>query len=327
MEKIILAIETSCDDTSIAIVKGNDVLSMKTHSQIDEHAKFGGVIPELASRYHTKNIFNQIELTLQDTKYDLKDIEAIAVTEGPGMVNTLQVGLTVAKTLSQRLHIPMYAINHIEAHAFSPFISKDIMVNKALVVVASGGHTNLYGMDKLFEYKLLGQTKDDAIGESYDKVAKIMGLPYPGGPLIDKIAQENNYESNVKYPQPKVEGYDFSYSGLKSKTIQLRDSREYERDDILTAFQNSSIDHLMDRILRAIDEFGYKDIIIGGGVSANSLLRKELDKITDVNIYYPKLIYTGDNAAMIGYLASKKIEKRKIKHSQLDIDATPRKEM
>lgn len=327
MKKLILAIETSADDTSIALVKGNDILAMKTHSQIEEHAKFGGIIPEMASRYHSKNIFDQIKLVMKDTEHSLENIDAIAVTIGPGMVNTLQVGMTIAKTLSYKLMVPLYGINHIEAHAFSPFIGGDIIVDKSLIIIASGGHTNIIAMKKLFEYEMLGQTKDDAIGEAYDKVAKIIGLNYPGGPLIDKISAENNNISKIKFPKPKVIGYDFSYSGLKSKALQLKEKKEFTNEEIATGFQVAAVKQLIDKIKLAIKEFNFKNIILGGGVTANSYLRSEINKIKDVNVFFPKLMYTGDNAAMIGYLASKKISKKKIKKSSLDIDAEPRMRM
>lgn len=328
MKTLILAIETSCDDTSIALVKGNDVLAMKTHSQIDEHAKFGGVIPELASRFHTRDIYDQIKLTIQDTQYQLEDIEAIAVTQGPGMVNTLQVGMTVAKTLSQTLDIPLYPINHIEAHAFSPFIGGDIMVDKSLIVIASGGHTNLFSMNKLFNYEEVGHTLDDAIGESYDKVAKIIGLPYPGGPLIDEISKKNNYiTAELEIKKPRISNFNVSYSGLKSKVLQLKEKGEYTNEIIATAFQQVAIEQLVGKIEKAAREFKHTNIVLGGGVSANSYLRKRLSELEGLNSFYPKLIYTGDNAAMIGYLASKKLEAKKLKNARLDIDAEPRKRM
>ena len=217
--KYTLAIETSCDDTSISIHQDIDLISLKTFSQIKDHQKFGGVIPEVASRLHSKYIFLVLDEVIADAGITLQDIDRIAVTGGPGMVNTLQVGITIAKTLSMLLKVPLYDIDHIEAHAYSPFIGESIetIPNKAIILIASGGHTELILKNK-WDLKVLGSTKDDSIGEAYDKVAKTFGMNYPGGQALDEIASETN-EFEVEAPVTKLKNYDFSYSGLKSFVI------------------------------------------------------------------------------------------------------------
>ena len=325
--KYILAIETSCDDTSIAIMKDFHVLSVKTHSQIEEHVKFGGVIPELASRYHSKDILNLINLALADAGLTYQDLDTIAVTSTPGLVNTLQVGLQVAKTLSQALEIPLYEINHIEAHIWSPFIGHEWSPSKALIVVASGGHTQLIKMDKKYEYDILGTTRDDAIGEAYDKVAKILKLGYPGGPVIDKIFQETKAEEYL-FKTPKLEKYDMSFSGLKSKVLQASKDKQIDTNLIASSFQYAAMNQLLDKIKLAIaNDHKIKHIVVGGGVSANTYLRDELKKLEGVEVHVPKLIYTGDNAAMIGYLCYMKHKAKKLKPAKLDIDAKPRSDI
>jgi len=217
MKNIILAIETSCDDTSIAIVEDFNVIALKTNSQIEDHSKNGGVIPELASRLHSENIFNLINITLAEANKTIHDITQIAVTQGPGLVNALQVGVTVAKTLSATLKIPVYGINHIEAHIMSPFIGMKFkeVPKAAVIAVASGGHT-LIGKLNTRGIEIVGSTKDDAIGEAYDKVSKILKLGYPGGPVIDELSNSFIGENDLKAPVTDMKGFDFSYSGIKS---------------------------------------------------------------------------------------------------------------
>lgn len=325
MNKYTLAIETSCDDTSISILQGIEVISLKTFSQIKDHAKFGGVIPEVASRLHSENIFKIIDEAIIDSGIELKDIQRIAVTGGPGLVNTLQVGITIAKTLSTLLKVPLFDINHIEAHAYSPFINKDYdsIPKKAIVLIASGGHTELL-LKSGWNFKVLGRTKDDSIGEAYDKVAKTLGFSYPGGPILDRVASITK-EDEVSAPVSRLENYDFSYSGLKSHILNRSKSKVFNKEGLILGFQNSAIKQLILKIEKAIEEFKVKDVIVGGGVSANSKLRSELENIKDVKVHLPKMMYTGDNAAMIGYLGVIKILNRKIKPSNLELDAEPRR--
>ncbi len=327
MEKYTLAIETSCDDTSISILEGIEAISIKTFSQLKEHQKFGGVIPEVASRLHSKYIFKLIESAIIDSGITLNDIDRIAVTGGPGLVNTLQVGITVAKTLSLSLGIPIYDINHIEAHAYSPFIGvkANKIPEKAVVLIASGGHSEILLKDG-WKYKLLGKTRDDSIGEAYDKVSKLLKLGYPGGAILDGIASTTTSDE-VECPVSRLEGYDLSYSGLKSSVANKIKNKGVNVEGLVKGFQKAAIKQLVLKVEKALEEYKLDSVIVGGGVSANSLLRSELKKIPDVNVYLPKLMYTGDNAAMIGYLCVIKSEANKLKESKLDFDAEPRRRM
>ena len=314
----ILAIETSCDDTSVAILQDEHILSLQTHSQIEEHNKFGGVVPELASRLHTENIFTLINKSLFDSNTELKDLKSIVVTKGPGLINTLHVGQTVAKTLSVALKIPLYGINHIEAHAYSPFIGNNYKTipKIAIVLIVSGGHT-IIGIKNNSDFEHLGSTRDDAIGEAYDKVARFVGLPYPGGPHIDSLSFAQN--KKIEAPLTLLPNYEFSYSGLKTWTLNKYTKKN--RNLILSGFQESAIKQLIYQIKKAINEYKIKTIIVAGGVSANKELRKHLLEIKGVIIHLPKLTYTGDNAAMIGYLYYVKNSMNKIKKEKIDFDA------
>ena len=326
MDKYTLAIETSCDDTSISIHDGIEVISLKTFSQIKHHQKFGGVIPEFASRLHSKFIFDLIKISIEDSGKTLKDMDRIAVTVGPGLVNTLQVGITIAKTLAFSLGIPLYGINHIEAHAYSPFINSNVnkIPKKAIVLIVSGGHTQISIKDN-WDFTLLGKTRDDSIGEAYDKVSKTVGLKYPGGPIIDKIYSSTK-DKEIKCPVSNLEKYDFSYSGLKS-FVALQHKKNTSRNLLLKGFQTSAISQLIIKVKKAMKEFDIQNVIVGGGVSANSLLRDELSKIDKINLFLPKIIYTGDNAAMIGYLAIIKVKENLIKEENLNLDAKQRIEI
>ena len=324
---ITLAIETSCDDTSISILDGIEVISIKTFSQIKNHAKFGGVIPELASRLHSENIFKIIDEALEDANTEIRHIDRIAVTGGPGLVNTLQVGITVAKTLSLILSVPLYDIDHIEAHVYSPFINKEYKTipKNAIVLIVSGGHTEIFIKEK-WNYKMLGKTKDDSIGEVYDKIAKFYGYSYPGGKILDDIANNTN-KKEEKIPVTKLEGYNFSYSGIKSHMINKLKTKEFNTESLIRGFQTSAIKQLLLKVEKAVKEFGINNIIIGGGVSANETLRTEILKNRNWNVFLPKMKFTGDNAAMIGYLAEIKITHGNLKKSNIKMDAKPRREI
>ncbi len=326
MKLYTLAIETSCDDTSISILEGIEVISLKTFSQIKEHKKYGGVIPEVASRLHSKYIFEIIKDAISDSGITLNEIDRIAVTGGPGLVNTLQVGITVAKTLSISLGKPLYDVNHIEAHAYSPFIGEESkrIPEKAIVLIASGGHTEIL-IKEGWNYKTIGATKDDSIGEAFDKVAKTLDVGYPGGPVIDAIAT-STIEDEIKCPVSNLSGYDFSYSGLKSHILN-QSKKKVNKEGLIKGFQNAAIKQLVNKVKKAVVEYDIKNVIVGGGVSANSLLRKELEEMNNIQTYLPKLKYTGDNAAMIGYLAAVKIESGKMKKAELDMDAESRRKM
>ncbi len=325
--KYTLAIETSCDDTSISILEGIEVISLKTFSQIKEHEKFGGVIPEVASRLHSKYIFDIIKDTVEDSGIELSDLNRIAVTGGPGLVNTLQVGITVAKTLSTLLDIPLYDINHIEAHAYSPFIGLDErrIPEKAVVLIASGGHSELL-IKEGWNYKRIGSTKDDSIGEAFDKVAKTLKLGYPGGAIIDRIASSTK-EEPIKCPVSNLDGYDLSYSGLKSNIALKSKVKKVNIEALVKGFQIAAVTQIVNKVKKAMDDFGIDNVIVGGGVSANSLLRGMLNEIEHAKVHLPKLMYTGDNAAMIGYLAVIKINSKIIEPAQLNMDAEPKRKM
>lgn len=314
----ILAIETSFDDTSIAIMENHNVISMKTYSQVKEHTQDGGVIPEKASRLHSKNIFSLIALALKDANVKFKELDSIAVTKGPGLVNTLQIGITVAKTLSQILNIPLYGINHMTAHIYSSFINRPIeeIPSKSLVLLVSGGHTILAQL-KDMKVSILGETLDDAIGEAFDKVGKLLDLKYPGGPEIDKIY--NKFTGKMhEVPVTNLENYDFSFSGIKSYIANKRQTIDH--DSLAAGFQRSVIEQLMMKVKKAIKFRDYDKLIIGGGVASNSLLKSELGKL-NISIISPKGIYAVDNAAMIGYTAYYLISKNMIKEESLTLDA------
>ncbi len=333
----ILGIETSCDETAISVVEITDkdgvkVLSNIVSSQIKLHAKYGGVVPSLASREHLKNIRGVFELALKKafgTKNYKQNtanfpIDLIAVTRGPGLGPALLIGLTFAKTIAWIYKKPVIGVNHMEGHIYSNWLSKRKMTDifPALNLIVSGGHTELVLMKKHGSYEIIGETLDDAVGEAFDKVARLLGLGYPGGPAISKIAEKGNPN---KYPLPKPmensKDYNFSYSGLKTAVLYLlRDLNPpaggkkpnlQTKADIASSFQKSAIDVLVQKTMRATEELKVKSIMLSGGVSANSLLRSDLNKASaelGVKYFQPKLEYTGDNATMIavaGYFSAK----------------------
>ncbi len=303
----ILAIETSCDDTSISILKDEKVSSLFTYSQIKEQNKYGGVIPEIASRIHSKNIFSLIEKTFKNSSLEYKDIDVIAVTEGPGLVNTLQVGITVAKTLSYMLNKPLVGINHLNGHLFSSFIGEDYnsIPKKSGILIVSGGHT-IIGLKNNSEIKILGETRDDSIGEAYDKVSKILNLGgYPGGPIIDDIFQANRnkdeFDKLEDYPKINLNDYSFSFSGLKSWVMKTKNENAYSNEEIAFMFQKAAVLQIIKKIEKLVLEHKIENLLIGGGVINNTYLREEIRKIKSIKSYIPKRIYSSDNAAMIGY--------------------------
>lgn len=319
IDHTIMAIETSCDDTSIAILRNGVVISQITHSQIENHNKFGGVIPELAARLHSKNIFKLINLAIEDSAINLKNLNAIVVTEGPGLVNTLQVGFLVAKSLAYALKIKCYKVNHLIGHAFSPFINESIqkIPLKSIVLIVSGGHTIL-AIKKNYNFIIIGTTRDDSIGEVYDKVARMLGLNYPGGPIIDKIAYENSNRNFLNAPITNLEKFDFSYSGLKSWVLNHKNEN---KEELLSSFQNVAIEQLIIKIKKAMKDYDLKYLIIGGGVSANRYLRQKIRDIKDIYSFIPKKIYSTDNAAMIGNVYFK--SKRNIREVKISDDVKP----
>lgn len=306
----ILAIETSCDETSIAIVKnGKEVVAITILTQMQTHANFGGVVPEIASRMHTENITMVLEETLQKAKMKVEDVDAIAVTYKPGLLGSLLVGIEFAKVLSYVYKKPLIKVNHLIGHIYANAINNDLEF-PLLALVVSGGHTELVIMKDDYDFKLLGSTLDDAIGEAYDKVARILNIPYPGGPGIEKKALEGKV--TYDFPRPVLDNsYNFSYSGLKSRIINMVHNEEQRGNairqaDLAASFQYVAIEELTRKTDLALKNTGIKNVIIAGGVSANKYLRSELEKVAKNNnakLNIPEFIYCTDNAAMIGAAA------------------------
>lgn len=309
-DKLILAIESSCDETAAAVVKnGRDVLSNIISSQIDLHTLYGGVVPEIASRKHTEQINQVVEEALKTAKVSLSDIDAIAVTYGPGLVGALLVGVSFAKALSFASKIPLVGVHHIGGHISANYIENKELEPPFVCLVVSGGHSHLVRVQDYGKYEILGRTRDDAAGEAFDKVARAIGLGYPGGPKIDKVSYEGNPEA-IKFPKAKVEGstYDFSFSGLKSAVLNYLNSCEMKGEpivqaDVAASFQKAVVDVLVEHSVQAIREFKVKKFAIAGGVASNSHLRKALEEACakeGVAFYRPSPILCTDNAAMIG---------------------------
>ena len=309
----ILAIETSCDETSIAIVKnGTDVVAMEVYTQMDTHALYGGVVPEIASRMHTESITMVLDTLLIKSNFDLKDIDAVAVTYAPGLMGGLLVGIEFAKTIAYVYNKPLIPVHHIAGHIYANSLVKP-MEFPLLAVVVSGGHTELIEMEDHYKFNKLGGTLDDAIGECYDKVARVIGLEYPGGPKIDKLAKEG--KPTYKLPVPlKDDSYNFSFSGLKSAVINLAHNEEQRGNpireaDLATSFQNVAVEAIITKVRKAITDKGIKHMILAGGVAANQGLREAMNNLAEelkVDLTIPPMKYCTDNATMIaaaGYFA------------------------
>lgn len=305
----ILAIETSCDETAAAVVEnGTTILSNVVASQIDLHAQYGGVFPEVASRRHIEVIHAVVQQALEQAHMGVEDVDCIAVTRGPGLVGSLLVGVNMAKGLAMAHNKPFLGINHIEGHIYSLWLTEAVetIAFPILTLVVSGGHTELYLMTDHREYQHLGGTIDDAAGEAFDKVGRLLGLPFPGGPAIDRVAQDGNPQA-FKFPRAIMDdGYNFSFSGLK--TAVLRQTRHFQAEklpvaDLAASFQAAVVDVLVTKTARAAAEFGATAVHLAGGVSANSSLRREMKTAVDCPVWYPSPILCTDNAAMIGSAA------------------------
>nr|WP_298658961.1 tRNA (adenosine(37)-N6)-threonylcarbamoyltransferase complex transferase subunit TsaD [uncultured Flavobacterium sp.] len=308
----ILAIESSCDDTSAAVLCNDKVLTNIVARQ-SVHEAYGGVVPELASRAHQQNIVPVVDVALTKAGITKDDLHAIAFTQGPGLMGSLLVGGSFAKSLSQGLQIPLIAVNHMKAHILAHFIDEEGYEKPTfpfLALTISGGHTQIVKVSSFFDLEIIGETTDDAVGEAFDKSAKILGLPYPGGPLIDKFAQEGNPKAFL-FTKPKVDGLNFSFSGLKTQILYFIQKNvaqnpnfiEENKADICASIQHTIIEILMDKLKLAVNETGITQIAIGGGVSANSGIRftlKEAERKYGWKTFIPKFEYTTDNAAMIG---------------------------
>ncbi|RBA27824.1 tRNA (adenosine(37)-N6)-threonylcarbamoyltransferase complex transferase subunit TsaD [Flavobacterium tibetense] len=307
-----LAIESSCDDTSAAVLCNDKVLSNVVARQTI-HEEYGGVVPELASRAHQQNIVPVVDVALKKAGITKNQLNCIAFTQGPGLMGSLLVGGSFAKSMSMALDIPLIAVNHMKAHILAHFIDEegfDKPTFPFLALTISGGHTQIVKVNSFFDLEIIGETTDDAVGEAFDKSAKILGLPYPGGPLVDKFAQEGNPKA-FPFTKPKVDGLNFSFSGLKTQILYFIQKNvaenpnfiEENKADICASIQHTIINILMDKLKLAVAETGINQIAIGGGVSANSGIRttlKEAEKKYGWKSYIPKFEYTTDNAAMIG---------------------------
>lgn len=306
----ILAIETSCDETSMAIVKnGRDVIALTVLTQMQVHANFGGVVPEIASRMHTENITMVLEDTLKKANMQVDEMDAIAVTYKPGLLGSLLIGIEFAKTLSFVYKKPLIKVNHLIGHIYANAINNTLEF-PLLSLVVSGGHTELVVMEDDYKFKLLGSTMDDAIGEAYDKVARVLDIPYPGGPGMDKLALEGSYTYDL--PRPLLDDtYNFSYSGLKSHIINIvhntkQRNEELRRADLAASFQYVAVEELTRKLELALKNTGIKNVIVAGGVSANKYLRSEVQKLSlkyGAKLSVPDFVYCTDNAAMIGAAA------------------------
>ena len=326
-----LGIESSCDETSVSVVKnGREVLSNVINSQIPIHEKFGGVVPEIASRNHVEAISDVTTKALQEANVTFEDIDAICVTYGPGLVGALLVGVAYAKALSYALNKPLIATNHIEGHIAANYISFKELEPPFLCLIVSGGHTYLVHIKDYRNFEILGSTRDDAIGEAYDKVARVIGLEYPGGPKIDALAKEG--QANIELPETHLENLDFSFSGIKTAVLNLHHKNpSLNKADLCASFEKATTDVLIDNTKKALDLIN-KDknnekidkIVLAGGVSANSYIRKrfiEFGEKEDLKIYFPELKLCTDNAAMIASAGYFKFLDKEF--ASLDLNAIP----
>lgn len=306
----ILAIESSCDETAAAVVRGGrEILSNVIYSQIALHTLYGGVVPEIASRKHIEKITIVIDEALKQADKKLEDIDAIAVTYGPGLVGALLVGVSAAKAISYATDIPLVGVHHIEGHISANYIENKELEPPFICLVVSGGHTHLVKVKDYGEYEILGKTRDDAAGEAFDKVARAIGLGYPGGPKIDKVSKEGNPDA-IHFPRAKVDEsvYDFSFSGLKSAVLNYLNSCEMKnipivQADVAASFQKAVVDVLVEHSIDAVKKYGFRKFAIAGGVASNSGLRSALEKAcaqNKIEFYHPSPILCTDNAAMIG---------------------------
>ena len=327
----ILAIESSCDETAAAVVRnGREVLSNVISSQIALHTLYGGVVPEIASRKHIEKINQVITAALAEADMTLDDMDAIGVTYGPGLVGALLVGVAEAKAIAFAKDLPLVGVHHIKGHVSANFIEHPDLEPPFLCLIVSGGHTHLVVVKDYGDFEILGRTRDDAAGEAFDKVARAIGLGYPGGPKVDKLAKEGNPHA-ISFPHAKIEGnpYDFSFSGLKSAVLNYWNhaqmmGKQVNRADLAASFQQTVVDSLVSRAILAAKEYGYDRIAIAGGVASNSALRagmKEACEKEGIRFYYPSPILCTDNAAMIGCAAYYEYQKG-VRHGW-DLNAVP----
>ena len=328
----ILAIESSCDETAAAVVEnGRTVLSNIVASQIKEHIVYGGVVPEIASRMHAEAMSGVVEKSLAEANCALDDIDAIAVTYAPGLIGSLLVGVNFAKGLAFSSNKPLLPVHHLRSHIAANYITHKGLKPPFLCLVVSGGHSHIVRVKDYVDFEIIGRTRDDAAGECLDKAARTMGLPYPGGLNLDKMAKNGNANAFI-FPHPRVEGapYDFSFSGLKTAVINLihnsqQKGMEINKVDLGASFQNAVTDCLVENTIKAMNDFNENTLVLAGGVSANSMLREKMNNASiehGFSLYYPELKYCGDNAAMVGSQAFYQFEKGLIGALNLNAYAT-----
>lgn len=307
----ILSIETSCDETACSIVRnGHELLSNIVVSQIESHKRFGGVVPEVASRHHVETITTVIEEVLNQAGLTPQELDAVAVTEGPGLIGALLVGINAAKAFSFAHDLPLIPVHHIAGHIYANQLEEELTF-PLMALIVSGGHTELIYMEDHLSFEVIGETRDDAVGEAYDKVARVIGLPYPGGPHIDRLSKEGKDTFNFPRAYLEAGSYDFSFSGLKSAVINSLHNHkqkglEVNEKDVAASFQYSVVDVLTNKTMQAVEEYEVKELIIAGGVAANSGLRARFEQLTrmqHINLHIPELKFCTDNAAMIGAAA------------------------
>ncbi len=313
----VLGVETSCDETSVSVtLDGREVLSNVVLSQIDIHKEYGGVVPEIASREHIKGITYVFDKAMKEAGIEYQDLDLIAVTEGPGLIGSLLIGVNAAKVVSLNYNIPIIGVHHITGHIYASHIQNP-MEFPLIALVVSGGHTELILMEEHFSFKKLGETQDDAVGEAYDKVARVLGLPYPGGPIVDKMSRNGIDEYHFPRPMIDTQDFNFSFSGLKSHVINLHHNmiqrnQEINIENFCRSFQEAVTDVLVAKTIKAKEQYTVKQIVVAGGVAANSGLREKMqEKIKDIPVHFPKMSYCTDNAAMISVAGYYKYIKQK----------------
>jgi len=318
-----LAIETSCDETAVALYETEKgLIKHLVSSQVKLHAPFGGVVPELSAREHVKNINILLEELFKGVPYKVEDIDFVAFTMAPGLILSLVVGVAAAKSIAHFLDKPLVPVHHLEGHIYSIFLTQKVEY-PFISLIVSGGHTELYLVERFGRYRFLGGTLDDSVGEAFDKVARMLGFPYPGGPYIDKLAQRG--KPTINFPTPKVKGeFNFSFSGLKTAVLNfIRKNPNYPKEDIAASFQKKVTDILEEKTLKALERFNINRLTVVGGVAANSELRKVFSRLKEkgIEVYLPAMEFTGDNAAMIAYAGGLRYKIKKF--APRDINAVP----
>jgi N6-L-threonylcarbamoyladenine synthase len=326
---IVLGIESSCDETAAAVVKDGKMQSNVIASQIKAHSKYGGVVPEIASRKHIEAINPVIEQALSDAGVGLRELEGIAVTRGPGLIGSLLIGLATAKALAYALDIPFVGVNHLEGHITASFLADKVPQFPFAALVVSGGHTNIYLVKNYHDFRLLGQTRDDAAGEAFDKAAKLLDLGYPGGVVIDKMAKTGNPKA-FDFPRAMKDSPDFSFSGLKTSLLTMVKKRgcnfsEEELPDVVASYQEAIVDVLVEKTMRAVQDNGIRQVVVCGGVAANSRLREKFADAAlknKIDLFIPPIILCTDNAAMIAAIGE--IMLKSGRRDSLDLNAISR---